>query len=102
MDPYEAFYADVGNKYSLRPLPPTTGEGAGDTDRIVPRLLHIPGEVGVFMATHTGCTPFDLYTEAKRMANDPACAEDMTSLGLVMDWCVAASYKESGLVRVET
>ena len=95
MDPYEEFYADAGNKSSLRPLPPTTGGGAG-TDRVVPRLLHIPGELGVFVAARTGCTPFDLYTEAKRMANDPECTEDMTSLGLVMDWCVAASYKESG------
>ena len=97
VEPYEAFYANGENKNELRPLPPTTGEGAGDTDRQVPRLLHLPGELGLFAALNKGkCTPFDLYQEAKRLADDLNCSEDMSTLELVLEWCIAASYKEAG------
>ena len=94
MEDYEAYYANDDNKYSLRPLPAETDGNV--VERKVPRLLHLPYELGLFAARTQGLTAFDLYQEAKRLANDSTCPVTLDDLKVVLDWCVAAAYETSG------
>lgn len=90
---YEAYYGNADNKYKLRPLPSTTSSNV--VDRKLPRLLHLPYELGLFAARTPGMTAFELYEEAQRLVNDEACPATADDLELVLDWCVAAAYESS-------
>ena len=88
---YELFYADPANKDTLRP----EGDRANATSEDLPRLLLLPGKLGIFAAEKPR-TWFEIYTYAKQLVAQGDSGITEGDITLVKQYCIAASYKDTG------
>lgn len=80
-------YADANNRLMFRQIPPAATE-----EKMLPRLLYLPYELGVFAAQRPR-TPYELYEAALRLAGDDTSLINDEHIALVKVWCMGAAYK---------
>ncbi len=93
-DAFEAYYADEANHNTL--IGASTGPGASTL--WLPRLLYLPGKLGVFAAKKPRA-PVELLKEAKRLAADPSSGVTEQLVELVKKWCIGAATKDDNHPR---
>ena len=80
-------FGNDASRLRLRTPPPEATE-----EKLLPRLIYLPYELGVFVAAKPR-TCHELYVEASRLAGDTSSFIQMEHIELIKDWCLGAAYK---------
>ena len=85
---YATYFGDPANRKKL--WKPTETTEAPYKVLQLPRMIHLPGELGILAATGT-CIPFELSQAAGAMAISGDYATGSDDLKMLLKWCMAAS-----------